>query len=112
MTAPLKGSQCSTLFVGGGVLDAPQVCVVNRFDIGAHSRRFVGRGLDPSTGQYRKARPGRRGRRPLQITQKSNLGPEGVNLEKDTKALRKMQSFLHFLAFGFFDHTFGVLRGE
>ena len=23
-----------------------------------------------------------------------------------------MQSFLHFLAFGFFDHTFGVLRGE
>ena len=38
--------------------------------------------------------------------------PKGVNLEKDTKALRKMQSFLHFLAFGFFDHNFGVLRGE
>ena len=41
-----------------------------------------------------------------------NLGPEGVNMEKNPKALRKMQSFLHFLAFGFFDHNFGVLRGE
>ena len=41
-----------------------------------------------------------------------NLGPEGVNMEKGPKALRKMQSFLHFLAFGFFDHNFGVLRGE
>ena len=41
-----------------------------------------------------------------------DLGPEGVNMEKGPKALRKMQSFLHFLAFGFFDHTFGVLRGE
>ena len=41
-----------------------------------------------------------------------NFGPEGVNMEKDTKALRKMQSFLHFLAFGFFDHNFGVPRGE
>ena len=78
-------------FVGGGVLDAPQVCVVNRFDIGAHSPRFVGRGLDPSTGQYRKARPGRRGRRPLHMTRKLNLGPEGVNMENGLKALRKMQ---------------------
>ena len=33
-------------------------------------------------------------------------------MEKNPKALRKMQSFLHFLAFGFFDHLFGVLRGE
>ena len=33
-------------------------------------------------------------------------------MEKGPKALRKMQSFLHFLAFGFFDHNFGVLRGE
>ena len=33
-------------------------------------------------------------------------------MEKGTKALRKMQSFLHFLAFGFFDLLFGVLRGE
>ena len=33
-------------------------------------------------------------------------------MEKEPKALRKMQSFLHFLAFGFFDHIFGVLRGE
>ena len=41
-----------------------------------------------------------------------NLGPEGVNMEKGPKALRKMQSFLHFLAFGFFDHNFGVPRGE
>ena len=41
-----------------------------------------------------------------------DLGPEGVNMEKGPKALRKMQSFLHFLAFGFFDHRFGVLRGE
>ena len=41
-----------------------------------------------------------------------DLGPEGVNMEKGPKALRKMQSFLHFLAFGFFDHNFGVLRGE
>ena len=41
-----------------------------------------------------------------------NLGPEGINMEKNPKALRKMQSFLHFLAFGFFDHNFGVLRGE
>ena len=41
-----------------------------------------------------------------------DLGPEGVNMEKGPKALRKMQSFLHFLAFGFFDHNFGVPRGE
>ena len=33
-------------------------------------------------------------------------------MEKSPKALRKMQSFLHFLAFGFFDLLFGVLRGE
>ena len=33
-------------------------------------------------------------------------------MEKGPKALRKMQSFLHFLAFGSFDHSFGVLRGE
>ena len=33
-------------------------------------------------------------------------------MEKGPKALRKMQSFLHFLAFGFFDHNFGVPRGE
>ena len=41
-----------------------------------------------------------------------DFGPEGVNMEKGPKALRKMQSFLHFLAFGFFDHNFGVPRGE
>ena len=34
--------------VGGGVLDAPQVCVVDRFNIGARLCWFVGRGLDPS----------------------------------------------------------------
>ena len=38
------------LFVGGGVLDAPQVCVVTRSDIDAHFPWFVGRGLDPSMG--------------------------------------------------------------
>ena len=49
------GEQCSPLqwslqlFVGGGVLDAPQVCVVDRFDVGGCLPWFVGRGLDPST---------------------------------------------------------------
>ena len=41
-----------------------------------------------------------------------DLGPEGVNMEKGPKALRKMQSFLHFLAFGSFDHLSGVPRGR
>ena len=38
------------LFVGGGVLDAPQVCVVDRFDIGICLCGCVGRGLYPSMG--------------------------------------------------------------
>ena len=37
-------------FVGGGVLDAPQVCVVEHLDFGGRLCQFVGRGLDPSTG--------------------------------------------------------------
>ena len=51
VTAPFtQGSLCPTLFVGGGVLDAPRVCVVVRLRFGSCSCRFVGRGLDPSTG--------------------------------------------------------------
>ena len=59
--------------------------------------------LSAHAGGYR-IRPYRKG--------VEDLGPEGVNMEKGPKALRKMQSFLHFLAFGFFDHNFGVPRGE
>ena len=36
--------------VGGGVLDAPQVCIADHFRAGGRSRSFVGRGLDPSWG--------------------------------------------------------------
>ena len=36
--------------VGGGVLDAPQVWLTNRFWFGGRLRRLVGRGLDPSWG--------------------------------------------------------------
>ena len=36
--------------VGGGVPDAPQVCAANRLSIGSRLCWFVGRGLDPSTG--------------------------------------------------------------
>ena len=38
------------MFVGGGVLDAPQVCVTDRLDFGGCLPWFVGRGLDPSRG--------------------------------------------------------------
>ena len=43
------------MFVGGGVLDAPQVCVTDRLDFGGCLPWFVGRGLDPSWGD--NARP-------------------------------------------------------
>ena len=38
------------MFVGGGVLDAPQVCLVDRLDFVGRLCWFVGRGLDPSRG--------------------------------------------------------------
>ena len=36
--------------VGGGVLDAPQVCIADHFRADSRSRSFVGRGLGPSWG--------------------------------------------------------------
>ena len=38
------------MFVGGGVLDAPQVWVVDRLDFDYCLPWFVGRGQDPYTG--------------------------------------------------------------
>ena len=39
------------------------------------------------------------------------LAPEGSNGE-GSKSVKKNAALLHFLAFGPFDHLFGVLRGE
>ena len=50
-SAPLRWRDDGRLtFVGGGVLDAPQVWVVERLDFGGCLCWFVGRGFNPSTG--------------------------------------------------------------
>ena len=39
------------------------------------------------------------------------LAPEG-SIGEETKSVKKRAALLHVLAFCFFDHIFGVLRGE
>ena len=39
------------------------------------------------------------------------LAPEG-SIGEDAKSVKKRAALLHVLAFCFFDHIFGVLRGE
>ena len=65
---------------------------------------------------------GRRGRRPLRPTRKLAsaptkwviefiLAPEG-SIGRGRKGVKKNAALLHFLAFAFSDHTFGVPRGR
>ena len=49
-SAPTVGDDGCLTFVGGGVLDAPRVWVVERLDFGGCLCWFVGRGFDPSMG--------------------------------------------------------------
>ena len=39
------------------------------------------------------------------------MAPEG-SIGEETKSVKKRAALLHVLAFCFFDHNFGVLRGE
>ena len=127
------------MFVGGGVLDAPQVYAAAIWDFDGRLCWFVGRGLDPSTGRYRKARPGRRGRRPLRLdfmfvingkacskAKRPGGGkpppystilygafrPQRGQSGRRPKSVKKIAALLQFLAFGAADHIFGVPRGE
>ena len=121
-------------------------------------------GSRPLHGRYPQPRPGRRGRRPLQLYfmfaingkrhrrgqpppystigkgavggdaciapqvaahlcgPMTSIGPYNKGVEesrpqrgqsgKREKSVKKNAALLHFLAFGFFDHIFGVPRGE
>ena len=49
--------------------------------------------------------------RPLQNGSIGHSAPEGANGE-EAKSVKKRAALLHVLAFWFFDHRIGVLRGE
>ena len=54
---------------------------------------------------------GRCKHRPLQNGSRGHLAPEGSN-GRGRKGVKKNAALLHFLAFAFSDHIFGVPRGE
>ena len=93
-------------------------------DVGANSVR-------PGSWAFTQGCTGRRGRRPLRVTQKfksarggpmTSIGPYRVRVEGfwprrgqtvgRRKSVKKNAALLHFLAFSSNDHLFGVLRGE
>ena len=114
---------CNNARCFGGVKTPPYGANLQR-DVGANSVR-------PGSRAFTQGCTGRRGRRPLRVTQKfesarggpmTSIGPYRVRVEGfwprrgqtvgRRKSVKKNAALLHFLAFSSNDHLFGVLRGE
>ena len=68
-------------------------------------------GSMPHWGIDRCATPQQRASAPTEWVVEEILAPEG-SIGDEAKSVKKRAALLHVLAFCFFDHLFGVLRGE